>query len=136
MIGSNSHVRFVPYAAVFDDSFEDMPRRVPDISKIRQLIGFEPRVQLAEIITKTAAVLAAAGCCHFRARSGNARVGSCSRQCPSCRSDEWSCAMTPRVVALFVMAWITGVTPLFCADGRLPRGGRRAARRYRLARRT
>jgi hypothetical protein len=32
-----------------------MPRRVPDISKIRQLIGFEPRVQLAEIITRTAA---------------------------------------------------------------------------------
>jgi UDP-glucose 4-epimerase len=54
-VGSTSDVRFVPYAAVFDAQFEDMPRRVPDISKIRQLIGFEPRVQLAEIITRTAA---------------------------------------------------------------------------------
>jgi nucleoside-diphosphate-sugar epimerase len=53
-VGSTSDVRFVPYAAVFDAQFEDMPRRVPDISKIRQLIGFEPRVQLAEIITRTA----------------------------------------------------------------------------------
>ena len=29
-----------------------MPRRVPDLTKVRQLIGYEPKVQLNEIITK------------------------------------------------------------------------------------
>ena len=48
-VGSTSDVRFVPYAAVFDAQFEDMPRRVPDTSKIRQLIGFEPRVQQCDV---------------------------------------------------------------------------------------
>ena len=35
MTGSDSPIEFVPYNQVFDDSFEDMPRRVPDIAKIR-----------------------------------------------------------------------------------------------------
>jgi hypothetical protein len=35
---------------VFDESFEDMPRRVPDISKIRQFVGYSPTVHLDEII--------------------------------------------------------------------------------------
>jgi UDP-glucose 4-epimerase len=47
---SDSPVHFAPYAEVFDASFEDMPRRVPDISKIRQLVGYEPTVHLDEII--------------------------------------------------------------------------------------
>jgi UDP-glucose 4-epimerase len=50
---SDSRIRFVPYHEVFDDTFEDMPRRVPDISKIHQLIGFKPRVQLDEILERT-----------------------------------------------------------------------------------
>ena len=54
-LGSTSDIRFVPYDAVFDSQFEDMPRRVPDISKIRDLTGFEPRVLLPEIIDRTAA---------------------------------------------------------------------------------
>ena len=54
-VGSTSDVCFVPYAAVFDSQFEDMPRRVPDISKIRNLTGFRPRVLLPEIIDRTAA---------------------------------------------------------------------------------
>ena len=29
-----------------------MPRRVPDLTKVRQLVGYEPKVQLNEIITK------------------------------------------------------------------------------------
>jgi nucleoside-diphosphate-sugar epimerase len=47
---SDSPVHFAPYAEVFDASFEDMPRRVPDISKIRQFVGYEPTVHLDEII--------------------------------------------------------------------------------------
>src|SRR5262249_17752942 len=53
--GSDSRIEFVPYRAVFDDSFEDMPRRVPDIAKIRQAVGFTPRVHLNEIIDRVIA---------------------------------------------------------------------------------
>ena len=48
--GSRSEIRCVPYEQAFDRSFEDMPRRVPDISKLRRLVGYEPRVHLNEII--------------------------------------------------------------------------------------
>ena len=54
-VGSASEIQFVPHSAVFDSQFEDMARRVPDISKIRDLVGFRPRVQLPEIIAKTVA---------------------------------------------------------------------------------
>ena len=47
---SRSEIRYVPYEQAFDRSFEDMPRRVPDISKLRRLVGYEPRVQLNAII--------------------------------------------------------------------------------------
>jgi len=53
--GSASPVEFVPYSAVFDEGFEDMPRRVPDISKINRLIGYRPTVHLDEIIANVAA---------------------------------------------------------------------------------
>jgi UDP-glucose 4-epimerase len=48
--GSASPIAFVPYNQVFDDSFEDMPRRVPDITKIQEFIGYRPTVHLDEII--------------------------------------------------------------------------------------
>ena len=48
--GSHSPLEFAPYAQVFDESFEDMPRRVPDISKLREFVGYEPTVHLDEII--------------------------------------------------------------------------------------
>ena len=53
MTGSDSPIELVPYQEAFDSSFEDMPRRVPDISKIRQLVGYEPKVQLEQIISRT-----------------------------------------------------------------------------------
>lgn len=52
MTRSSSAISFVPYHQVFDRSFEDMPRRVPDISKIRRTIGFEPKVHLDEILAE------------------------------------------------------------------------------------
>jgi UDP-glucose 4-epimerase len=48
--GSRSPVQFVAYNQVFDESFEDMPRRVPDIGKINRFIGYRPTVHLDEII--------------------------------------------------------------------------------------
>ena len=51
--GSDSQIEFVPYKHAYDADFEDMPRRVPDISKLRNLIGYQPRVALPEIIERT-----------------------------------------------------------------------------------
>ncbi len=50
--GSSSPIVNVPYDQAYETGFEDMPRRVPDIGKIHALIGFEPRVQLDEILTR------------------------------------------------------------------------------------
>jgi UDP-glucose 4-epimerase len=52
LTGSASPIRFVPYDEAYEAGFEDMPRRVPDIRKVRELIGFEPRVPLDEIIRR------------------------------------------------------------------------------------
>ena len=53
MTGSRSELIFKPYEQVFDNSFEDMPRRVPDISKLRRLVGYEPCVHLDGILEST-----------------------------------------------------------------------------------
>jgi UDP-glucose 4-epimerase len=50
MTGSQSPIQIVPYDQAYEAGFEDMPRRVPDISKLRDLIGYEPQVELEEII--------------------------------------------------------------------------------------
>jgi UDP-glucose 4-epimerase len=49
---SSSTIEFVPYDKAYEAGFEDMPRRVPDLAKVRSLVGYEPKVQLNEIITK------------------------------------------------------------------------------------
>jgi UDP-glucose 4-epimerase len=48
--GSKSPGVFVPYEKAYEEGFEDMPRRVPDLAKIRQLIGYKPTVDLPEIL--------------------------------------------------------------------------------------
>jgi UDP-glucose 4-epimerase len=50
MTGSTSAIVRVPYDEAYEQGFEDMPRRVPDLTKVRQLIGYEPKVQLEEIL--------------------------------------------------------------------------------------
>jgi UDP-glucose 4-epimerase len=49
---SHSEIEYVPYDQAYEAGFEDMPRRVPDISKLRGLIGYEPKVALDEIIRR------------------------------------------------------------------------------------
>jgi UDP-glucose 4-epimerase len=51
---SDSEILFVPYDQAYDRGFEDMPRRVPDIRKIRELIGFDPKTSLTDIIDRVA----------------------------------------------------------------------------------
>ncbi|HLL73797.1 MAG TPA: GDP-mannose 4,6-dehydratase [Pyrinomonadaceae bacterium] len=55
LTGSKSEIVFVPYDEAYEEGFEDMPRRVPDITKIRQLVGFEPKEPLDGILKKVVA---------------------------------------------------------------------------------
>jgi len=47
---SDSDVVFVPYDEAYEEGFEDMPRRVPDISKVSELVGFHPDMSLDGIL--------------------------------------------------------------------------------------
>ena len=47
---SDSEIVFMPYDEAYEEGFEDMPRRVPDTSKIKQLVGFEPKMKLEGIL--------------------------------------------------------------------------------------
>jgi UDP-glucose 4-epimerase len=58
--GSRSSVRLVPYDEAYEVGFEDMSRRVPDIARVRKLIGWHPQRSLDQIIGDVAAELGAA----------------------------------------------------------------------------
>lgn len=49
---SSSEIVLVPYALAYEEGFEDMPRRVPDLTKIRRLIGYEPKVGLDGLLDR------------------------------------------------------------------------------------
>jgi len=55
MTGSPSEIVTIPYERAYEAGFEDMARRVPDINKIRTLIGWEPTVSLPDILAKVIA---------------------------------------------------------------------------------
>lgn len=50
--GSNSEIVTVPYEQAYEQGFEDMARRVPDLAKIKKLISYNPQVKLEEIIRR------------------------------------------------------------------------------------
>jgi len=50
LTNSDSEIVFVPYDEAYEEGFEDMPRRVPDTSKIKQLVGFQPKMKLDGIL--------------------------------------------------------------------------------------
>jgi UDP-glucose 4-epimerase len=50
--GSRSEIVTVPYDQAYEEGFEDMPRRVPDLRKLRDLTGYEPKVHLDEILDR------------------------------------------------------------------------------------
>jgi UDP-glucose 4-epimerase len=47
---SESEIAFIPYEQAYGENFEDMPRRVPSLDKIRRAIGYEPQIGLDETI--------------------------------------------------------------------------------------
>jgi len=40
----------IPYDEAYEEGFEDMPRRVPDISKVNAQVGFQPALDLDGIL--------------------------------------------------------------------------------------
>lgn len=52
LTNSSSKITHIPYAQVYPDGFEDLRRRVPDISNVRKMIGYEPKFSLEETIKK------------------------------------------------------------------------------------
>ena len=47
---SSSPIELVPYEQIYGRSFEDMRRRVPDLSKIRRVVGYRPEVRLDALL--------------------------------------------------------------------------------------
>jgi len=52
---SSAELTFVPYSEAYGADFEDMPRRVPDVSKAERLLGFRAEVSLEEGLQRTIA---------------------------------------------------------------------------------
>jgi UDP-glucose 4-epimerase len=60
LTGSSSKVVLVPYEQAYGPGFDDMKRRVPDISRAQELLGWRPSRNLDDIILEMADVSAAA----------------------------------------------------------------------------
>ena len=52
MTRSKSRIVFVPYDQAYEKGFEDMRKRIPDITKIQNLVGYKPTTNLAEILAE------------------------------------------------------------------------------------
>jgi UDP-glucose 4-epimerase len=61
LTGSASPIVHIPYAEAWNDQFEDMQRRVPDLARLHAAIGFRPTKTLDEIIASVIAYESAKG---------------------------------------------------------------------------
>jgi len=52
MTGSSSPIVLVPYDQAYEEGFEDMPRRVPSLERIREAIGYVPKSTLDAILRR------------------------------------------------------------------------------------
>src|SRR6266436_386497 len=50
LTNSKSEITFVPYDEAYEEGFEDMPRRIPDVSKVNGRVGFQPEKSLDGIL--------------------------------------------------------------------------------------
>lgn len=53
IVQSKSTIEYIPYEKAYEKGFEDFQRRVPDLSKAKKLIGYQPKVNLDGILKKT-----------------------------------------------------------------------------------
>ena len=49
-LGGDSEIRRVPYAEAFSDGFDDLQAREPDLKRVKEAIGFEPRIALDQTV--------------------------------------------------------------------------------------
>jgi len=52
MTGSRSKIEYIKYDDAYEEGFEDMRRRIPDLSKISQTIGYKPKYKLKDILER------------------------------------------------------------------------------------
>jgi UDP-glucose 4-epimerase len=52
LTASSSTIKFIPYDEAYESGFEDMPRRVPDLSRITAMIGYKPLKTLDDILVE------------------------------------------------------------------------------------
>jgi UDP-glucose 4-epimerase len=52
--GSKSDLQYIPYKEAYGAGFEDMQRRVPDLTKIKEFTGWQPKRDLTQIISDIA----------------------------------------------------------------------------------
>ena len=50
LANSQSEIKVIPYEEAFEEGFEDMKIRIPDLSKINKFIGYKPTYSLDEIL--------------------------------------------------------------------------------------
>ena len=55
LLNSDSPIQFIPYAEAYAPGFEDMQRRVPDITRLHTLSGWQPELKLDDILQRVAA---------------------------------------------------------------------------------
>src|SRR5262249_26203170 len=56
MTGSRSEIQCIPYEQAYEAGFEDMHRRLPDITKLQQTIGYEPTLDLRQMLQRIIAL--------------------------------------------------------------------------------
>jgi len=84
LTNSDSEITLTPYSEAYEEGFEDMPRRVPDISKVNAQVGFEPEMDLDGIlktVIDSPSVIPLSGLSHQTASSVLYRR-SCFKQVP------------------------------------------------------
>ena len=69
--GARSEIKFVPQQKIYGESYEDIPRRVPDNTKMRTILKATPKVSLEEGLRKTIEWFQKA---HFEASQTAAKV--------------------------------------------------------------
>jgi UDP-glucose 4-epimerase len=55
LTASDSQIEHIAYERAYEQGFEDMRRRVPDLAKIREAVGYSPQVSLQELLERIVA---------------------------------------------------------------------------------
>ncbi len=53
--GNTAKIRHIPYEEAYDEGFEDLMRRVPDVGKLEKAIGFKPNISIEKIVDRVIA---------------------------------------------------------------------------------